>query len=341
MALAAAVGCGGGHGDEARMAGDGPTGAPPSDAMTDVPAMMPIEDHGPRRSMQTGTPPATTLDAGAPQPGAAPLPPGDEPTAVLEPAPELPSDVLDLGGWKITLPVDAHGNDSAGATGVEARNIDALEVYDLHGFAAPPHFELATDGSAVRFAAHAAGATTTGSNYPRSELRQRILQDGSSGGEGSAYDGYFELSEHWHLALRGRIVEVTLVEKPHVVLAQLHGDGPDEIMARYEGDSRAGTLFFEYLDGAQESAKLDYAIGEEYAIDVWVEAGRVRARARVAERQVEVAPFEPASSAGYFKAGCYLQSSVFLSDFKDRPDEAPGARAVVEIHALSVEGPAP
>jgi Ca2+-binding RTX toxin-like protein len=72
-----------------------------------------------------------------------------------------PSSYFDLSGWKIALPVDSSG----GNTG------KALEVTNLQGFENGTYFYDTSSGAMV-FRANVDGATTTGSNYARSELRE-------------------------------------------------------------------------------------------------------------------------------------------------------------------------
>lgn len=72
-----------------------------------------------------------------------------------------PSGNFSLGGWKITLPVDSSG----GFTGT------AVEVLNLSNYTKANYFFTGSDGSMV-FRAPVQGATTSGSNYARSELRE-------------------------------------------------------------------------------------------------------------------------------------------------------------------------
>src|SRR5688500_5858325 len=86
-----------------------------------------------------------------------------------------PSDFFNLTSWKITLPVD--GGDS---------NSDADEVLNLVGYESQWFFDNA-DGS-MTFRTPVDGATTSGSSYPRTELREmngsaRAAWTLSTGGE--------------------------------------------------------------------------------------------------------------------------------------------------------------
>ena len=72
-----------------------------------------------------------------------------------------PSANFDLSNWKITLPIDSSGG--FGGT--------AVEVKDLNGYQHSKYFVTANDGAMV-FNAPVNGATTSGSSYARSELRE-------------------------------------------------------------------------------------------------------------------------------------------------------------------------
>ncbi len=76
--------------------------------------------------------------------------------------PDLPpSGNFDLTNWKIGLPIDSAG----GFTGT------AIEVKNLIGYEHDKYFYTGSDGAMV-FTAPVEGATTSGSNYARSELRE-------------------------------------------------------------------------------------------------------------------------------------------------------------------------
>src|SRR5690349_13892833 len=72
-----------------------------------------------------------------------------------------PSDNFDLTNWKITLPVDRNG----------ALSGTAVEVQNLSGYQNSKYFYTGSDGTMV-FYAPVDGATTRGSSYARSELRE-------------------------------------------------------------------------------------------------------------------------------------------------------------------------
>src|SRR3712207_5629011 len=102
-----------------------------------------------------------------------------------------------------------------------------MEVEDLDGYTCPPFFRLSTNG-AMGFSAPVDGATTSGSNYARSELRE--MADGDEAA--------------WTLN-RGGSMHATLNVKEvptekggdagRVIIGQIHG--PDDELCRlyYDG----------------------------------------------------------------------------------------------------------
>ncbi len=79
-----------------------------------------------------------------------------------------PSSILNLSHWKLTLPVDEHHGTSGEAAEISTR--DLLNGYRSGYFCANP-------AGGVKFWAPVDGATTDGSEYPRSELRYMIDPD--------------------------------------------------------------------------------------------------------------------------------------------------------------------
>ena len=73
-----------------------------------------------------------------------------------------PSQVLNLANWKITIPTITSGN------AAEIKQPE-LATYNIS-----PWFVVVSEGNAVRFRAAVNGSTTSGSEYPRSELREMV-----------------------------------------------------------------------------------------------------------------------------------------------------------------------
>lgn len=203
------------------------------------------------------------------------------------PACETPADVLDLRSWKLQLPT---GDDESP---------DEVTQPELDAYAAVPWFvpNEACDG--VRFGAAVDGVTTSGSDYPRSELRE-MSADGSDEAEWSTTEGTHSM------VIEEAITEVP-AEKPEVVAAQVHGGDDDLTTIRLEGTSL-------YVSDPDSD---DYAlITEDYQLGT-----PFKAEFRAADGAVEVyyndalqATVETDSSTAYFKAGAYTQANCENSD---------------------------
>lgn len=77
-----------------------------------------------------------------------------------------PSQYFDLSHWKLTIPVDASGGTSGEAVDLPAST--------LTGGYSSQWFSMSASGKAVEFWAPVNGASTDGSHYPRSELRELL-----------------------------------------------------------------------------------------------------------------------------------------------------------------------
>lgn len=217
----------------------------------------------------------------------------------------LPAGVLDLTNWKLTLPV-----------GSEDDPDEAIEIKQpaLAEFEEAPYFHVNSAGTGVVFRAHAGGATTSGSSYPRSELREM-----KNGGKDNA--SWSSASGTHILTVREAITAVPSV-KPHVVAAQIHDKEDDVLMVRLENKR----LFVE-ADG-DEVGLLDaaYVLGTPFTIELRATSAGIR----VSYNGTHKVTYDKAGSGWYFKAGCYTQSN------EDRGDDADAYGEVV-ISDLSVE----
>ncbi|MBD3242295.1 MAG: hypothetical protein GF331_17005 [Chitinivibrionales bacterium] len=241
-------------------------------------------------------------------------------------APPYPSDLLPcVTEWKITLPVDHNGDDSSNETDVDQRNTDAMEVVgeDLIDYKYSPYFYAAD--SEVVFRAHCAGATTSGSKYPRSELRQ--LVDGGS--------NYWSMNDPQFLQASLRVTHVP-VEKPEVCMVQIHGPDDEPLRVQYHAD-RGVYLIWNESNKDYDNA-LDYTLGERLEVTVSVQSMDITCTIRNLDRGAACTKtWTSMDATGYFKVGCYTQSSIFLSQFKTgKNDEPLDAYGEVRVSALSL-----
>jgi hypothetical protein len=231
----------------------------------------------------------------APPPPAAPTrtpaPPG---TA------QVPGQLLDLTNWKLTLP-----------TGREGTPEEIMEP-ELSSFT-NKFFRLNEGRDGVVFTANAGGVTTSGSSYPRSELREMNGQEKAS---------WSNTAGTHTMRVREAVTRLPAV-KPHVVAAQIHDAEDDVIEVRLEGQH----LVVEYNDG-DDGATLDpaYVLGTLYDLEIAAADGHIR----VSYNGTQKADIVKSGAGWYFKAGSYVQSNLSRGD-------APDAEGQVVIYALHVE----
>src|SRR5689334_2747063 len=150
--------------------------------------------------------------------GRSPAPP-PPPSAVPAPTPapagtaQVPGQLLDLTNWKLTLPTGREGKP------------EEIEEPALSSFT-NNFFRLNDGRDGVVFTANAGGVTTSGSSYPRSELREM---------SGPELASWSNTTGTHTLRLREAVTQLPKV-KPHVVAAQIHDAEDDVIEVRVEGE---------------------------------------------------------------------------------------------------------
>ncbi|HZF48338.1 MAG TPA: polysaccharide lyase family 7 protein [Polyangiaceae bacterium] len=220
-------------------------------------------------------------------------------------AASLPAELLDLANWKLTLPISAPGESSP------------LEIKqpDLATYSNDPYFHLNASKDGVLFQAHAGGATTSNSGYPRSELREMANQ-------GKDQASWSTTSGTHTMVVKEAITHLPVV-KPHVVAGQIHDASDDVVMIRLEDKY----LFVE--GGGDDLGELDpsYALGTPFTIKMVAEEGVIQVYYNDMNTPKVAVPRD--ASGCYFKAGVYTQSNP------EKGDE-PTAYGEVIIYDLSV-----
>ncbi len=215
----------------------------------------------------------------------------------------LPADILNLDDWKLTLPVGEPGAPQ-----------EVLQP-ELSTFSLPPFFHPAPGGDAVVFRAPVGGVTTSGSSYPRSELREMT----ASGVEKAAWS----TTEGTHTMEIAQAVTATPPVKPHVVAGQIHDANDDVVMIRLEGPR----LFVEAEGTEVEVLDPNYVLGTPFRVKIEAAAGFISV---FYEDMLTPKVVLPRDRDGcYFKAGVYTQSNPSKGD-------APGAYGEVWIYDLTV-----
>jgi Ca2+-binding RTX toxin-like protein len=210
-----------------------------------------------------------------------------------------PSGNFSLRNWKITLPVDSSGSFSR----------TAVEVKKLSDYQNASYFYTGSDGAMV-FRAPVEGATTSGSRYARSELREM------KGSERAA----------WTLSQGGTMsatLEVDTVptlfsgKGGRVVIGQVHGQDKELVRLYWENNTiyfkndQAGAgnkeLRFDLKDGA--GRKPNVSLDERFSYSIKAKGDllevTVRADGKIYKSQTRINDVWDTDKF-YFKAGVYL-----------------------------------
>lgn len=204
------------------------------------------------------------------------------PTPTPTPSAIYPAQVLDLTNWKITLPI---GSDE-----------DPLEIKQpqLATYRLDPWFVVISD-TAVRFRAPVKSVTTTGSNYPRSELRE-MTKNGREKANWSTTLGT-------HTMMLDQAITAVPKTKKHLVAGQIHDADEDIIVIRLEFPRL-------YINvNGENVATLDdrYTLGKRFRIKFVVRNGKTHVFYNDSPTAAHTLTKD--YTGAYFKAGAYTQSN--------------------------------
>jgi hypothetical protein len=214
----------------------------------------------------------------------------------------VPADVLDLSNWYEGLPVGP------------AEDPTTVKQPQLATYQLDPWFTVTPDCAGVQFRAAVNGVTTSGSSYPRSELRE---MDGSDLASWSSTKGTSTM------VINEAITHLPAA-KPQVVAGQIHGSSDDISVFRLEGSD----LYVTKGDNAHyKLITSSYQLGTSFQAEFVVSGGKIRA---YYNGTLETTISESFSGA-YFKAGAYTQANCDNSS----PCSA-GNYGEVVIHNLTI-----
>lgn len=204
------------------------------------------------------------------------------PRAIPQFTSDLPSGVLNLTDWKLTLPA---GDDDG----------DPLEVKqpELTRFRDDRYFHNDEVGDGVVFRAPVSGSTTSNSSYPRSELRE--MADG--GKKEASWSG----KSGTHAMTITQAITSVPQDKPEVVAGQIHDEEDDVVMVRLNGRR----LFVEADGDDIGTLEPAYQLGTQFTVQFVVSGGTIR----VTYNGTKSVGLKRSGSGYYFKAGCYTQSN--------------------------------
>ena len=239
-----------------------------------------------------------------------------------------PADILDLTNWKLTLPVDGNDDDRADEIRQPCLEVACYDpsrkMYDNPDFKVPfssVWFHVNDERDGVVFRAPVNGATTSGSENARSELRELAPAD---------EDGD-EVEARWsnkgpavHTMELEQTINSTPRRYPSVVVAQIHNDDDDVILIKY----REGRLFADADRGDfDETLDENYRLGTRFKLKIEATQGVIR----VTYNDTKTVTYKKESDTMYFKAGAYNQSNL-----EKYPDELPNSYGEVVIYKLKV-----
>jgi hypothetical protein len=193
--------------------------------------------------------------------------------------------VIDLTNWKLTLPVDAAGGTSG--------RPEEIQQPRLGAYARAPYF--AVRGGGVQFRAPTNGTTTSGSRYPRSELRE-MAGGGARLASWSAESGT-------HAMVVEEAITAVPRAKRHVVAGQIHDGEDDVVTIRLEYPR----LFVDHNGTAGETLTGSYVLGTRFTVRIEAGEGEIRVYYDGAAAPADRLPKKGAGL--YFKAGAYTQSN--------------------------------
>jgi len=212
----------------------------------------------------------------------------------------LPSDIIDLNTWKLTLPIN----------NAQEITLPALYTYQSPYF----NHEACT---AVVFRTPIGGATTPNSSYSRTELREMTGSEGTRLASWSNTSGTHEMD--WRVA-----VDNAPPAKPQVVVGQVHDPNDDVIQVLYDG--KAGAITYRWLGKTTGQLVSGYRLGTPVDLKIVASGGGFQLYANGALKATQSRP----GSGLYFKAGDYPQSSPGRGD-------DPNFHSQVRISKLAVK----
>jgi hypothetical protein len=212
----------------------------------------------------------------------------------------LPSDIVDLQGWKLTLPIN----------NAQDINQPELSIYESS------YFNHLPDCTALVFKTPIGGMTTPNSSYPRTELRE-MTSDGTKVASWSATSGTHEMD--WRVA-----VDSAPSAKPQLVVGQVHDAEDDVVQVMYDGEDR--TITYRWLGKSTGDLVSEYQLGTYVDLKIVVSGGAFNL---YANGELKASHSRP-STGMYFKAGSYPQSNPGRGD-------DPNAVSQVRISKLAVK----
>lgn len=217
-----------------------------------------------------------------------------------------PAQLLDLTNWKETLPIGSSGSPTE------------IKQPALATYIKAPYFTLNGAGNAVVFRAPVNGVTTSGSGYPRSELREM-----TNGGKDNAS---WSTTSGAHVMFIDQAITAVPKTKKHVVAGQIHDASDDVIVIRLEYPK----LFIDINGNDGPVLDSNYSLGKRFTVKFVAVGGQIKIYYNGS--QVPAYTMSKSGSGNYFKAGAYTQSNCSKESVCDSSNYGE-----VAIYGLSVQ----
>ncbi len=198
----------------------------------------------------------------------------------------LPSQIINLSCWKITLPIEELDGSRLPMT---------IEQPDLSNFSLSPWFEVNKEENGVIFRAPVNAPTTKNSDYPRSELRETEC--------GKKENTFWSSTKGIHTMYLDQAITAIPKKKADVVVGQIHGDDDDIVVIRLEDKK----LFVARSKSNLCTLDENYSLGKRFNIKFVVKDGIINIYYN--NNQQPSCFLEKNVSKAYFKAGIYTQSN--------------------------------
>ncbi|MFJ5963027.1 polysaccharide lyase family 7 protein [Pseudarthrobacter oxydans] len=200
---------------------------------------------------------------------------------------DKPSSVINLGNWKLSIPV----MDSSDEHPLEIRQPELNEHSSQYMFVAGGKKE-------VVFQTPTHSAVQPGSEYPRTELRE-MTEGGQAKAKWSNTDSIHELVVE-------QAVTVLPSTKPSVVVGQIHDSKGFVVLIRLDGTH----LYVKTEDGDIDTLDDHYDLGRFFALKITAGGGNVMVYYNNQLKET----YRKKCSSCYFKAGIYLQTNADMED---------------------------
>jgi hypothetical protein len=192
-----------------------------------------------------------------------------------------PAQLVDLSRWKVQLPF--------GSPTKEVK-LPTLATYKHTTYFRP------NDGcKGVRFRAPTSGTTTSGANYPRTELRE-MKSDGTTQASWSTTSGT-------HTMYIDQAVLALPKGKRDIGVGQIHGGSGDVLLVRVAGNR----LFVKPAGASAVTLDSNYTLGKRFRIKLVASGGAVKVYYNGSS--TPALTHKRSTSTAYFKAGAYPQSN--------------------------------